>query len=330
MADLDIKKEILGFFRDTEGGFVSGEDISDALGFSRAGVWKHISKLRKDGYVIEAVPHHGYRLSSSPDKLYGYEISAGLDTGTMGRKAIYHYETIPTTNDKAYELAEKGSEEGTIIIAETQTKGKGRMGRTWTSPKGQGIYMSMILRPDVETDEIPAITLVAAAAVIAAVKKTSGLEPGTKWPNDVMIEGKKLCGILTEIKAQPDKVDFLILGIGINVNTPAGKLPLEGTALKEKCGRRLSRLELIRQILREFEKRYDILQKKGFAALRDECKKVSLVLKKEIRVEEHHKTIKGVAVDIDEKGVLIVKTAKDGLKRIFSGDVVLCRPGKGR
>ena len=328
MGEIDTKKKILGFFRDNEGGFVSGEDISDTLGFSRAGVWKYISKLREDGYVIEAVPHHGYRLSSSPDKLYGYEIAADLDTVELGRKAIYHYETIPTTNDKAYELAEKGEPEGTIVVAETQTKGKGRMGRAWMSPKGQGIYMSMVLRPDMETDEIPAITLIAAAAVIAAVKKTSGLEPGTKWPNDVMLKGKKVCGILTEIKAQPDKVDFLILGMGINVNTPSGKLPPEGTALSEECGHKLSRLELIRHILCEFEKRYDILQKKGFVALRDECKRLSLVLKNDIRVEEHHKVVKGVAVDIDEKGALIVKTDKEGLKRIFSGDVVLCRAAR--
>ncbi|MFH1552415.1 MAG: biotin--[acetyl-CoA-carboxylase] ligase [Candidatus Omnitrophota bacterium] len=325
MKEFDIEKRIIGFFRKDEVGFISGEDISGALGVSRACVWKYIKKLRESGYVIEAVPHLGYRLKSVPDRLYGYEISEGLETETIGRKSVYYYENIGSTNDRAYELAESGQPEGTLVIAETQTHGKGRIGRKWVSPKTGGIYMSLILRPDVETDEVPTITLVAAAAFIRAIKKTCELETRIKWPNDILVGGKKLCGILTELKAQPDRVDFLVLGIGINVNTPAKKLPPEGTSLKIELSRHVSRAELIRCMLEEFEKDYVRFKKEGFASLREECKELSLVLGRHVKVTEHHRSIEGLATDIDEKGALIIRTDTGRLQRVFSGDVVLCR-----
>lgn len=324
MKEFEIKKRIIGFFRQSSGGFVSGEEISGALGFSRASAWKYIEKLRDEGYEIEAVPHLGYRLRGAPDKLYGYDTDA-LSTKVFGRGPIYFYETISSTNDKAYELAESGEKEGTIVIAEAQTKGKGRVGRKWVSPKGEGIYLSIILRPDAETDEVPALTLIAASSIIKAIEKTCGLKGGMKWPNDVFIGGKKVCGVLTEMKAQPDAVDFLVLGIGINVNTPLGKLPPEGTSLKLETSCHVKRTELLKNVLEKLEKSYFTFKKKGFKPLRGECKKLSLVLGNQVKIVEHHHSITGKALDIDEKGALIVRTDKGKVQRVFSGDVVLCR-----
>jgi len=321
MSDVKIKKEILRFFYENKNEYVSGEEISASLGFSRASLWKHINKLRLDGYLIEAVPHLGYTLKSTPDKMYAYDISRGLTTDIIGKQKIWHYESLKSTNNRAYELAEKGEPEGTLVVAETQTSGKGRLGRKWISPKSGGIYFSLILRPDMESDKVPVITLVAAVSIQRAIKKICDIDAGIKWPNDILIDEKKVCGILCEIKAQPDMVDFLILGVGINVNTPLKKLPAEATSLKNESSRSVSRRKLMRQILTEIEKDYIKMKKEGFISLREECKKLSTVLNKRITVKEYSSSFEGIAKDIDEKGALIVKKKDGSRKRVFSGDV---------
>jgi len=323
MKDTDIKKQILDIFYKNSGKYVSGEDISASLGFSRAGLWKHVNKLRDDGYVIEAVPHLGYVLRSTPDKMYGYEIGRGLNTDIFGKQKIRHFESITSTNSKAYELAEEGAPEGTLVVAETQTSGKGRLGRKWISPKGKGIYCSIILRPDMEIDSIPVITLAGAVSIQRTIKKVCGIDAGVKWPNDILIGGKKVCGILTEIKAQPDMVDFLIIGIGININTDRKQIPPEATSLKIESAHCVSRTEFLRLMLNEMEKDYKKIKMEGFQTLRDECKNKSTVLNKHIKVSEHHRAIEGIAVDIDEKGALIIQTKTGERKRIFSGDVTV-------
>ena len=325
MKDFENKKKIIHYFRKSGGKHVSGEALSKELGFSRANVWKYIKRLREDGYVIEASSRLGYVLKASPDRISVYEIDVGLEARIFGKRPIYFYDEISSTNVRAYELAEEGAAEGTIVIADSQSKGKGRIGRKWVSPKGGGIYMSMILRPDVETDEIPTITLITASAVVKAIRQECSLEPAVKWPNDVMLGGKKVCGILTEIKAQPDSVDFLVVGIGINVNTPLSKLPPEGTSLSEGGAPLVDRTAFLRRLLFEFEKDYVKFKDEGFAALRAECKKLSLVLGKRVDIVEHHRPLSGKAVDIDEKGALVVLTDDGELRRVFSGDVMLCR-----
>lgn len=304
---------------------ISGEDISVHLGGSRASVWKYIMELRKDGYRIDAVPNLGYMLVLSPDVLFGYEIKNGLRTERIGKVDIHHYKSITSTNDEAYRLAEAGEPEGVVVIAETQIGGKGRLGRKWVSPKRSGIYMSLILRPDVETDAVPTITLIAALSVAKALNNIDGIDARIKWPNDIMIGSKKVCGILTEMKAQPDRVDFIVLGMGINVNTSRGRLPDSATSIKNVTGKECDRGAIVRRVLEEFEKDYKEFQKGRFAALRKECKKLSLILGKKVEITEHHRKIKGKAVDIDEKGALVVLERDGTLRRVFSGDVVLCR-----
>lgn len=325
MKEFEVKKTILDLFGKSGGGFVSGEEISDRLGFSRAYAWKYINKLRDEGYVFEAIPHKGYKLRSSPDKIYGYDLSRGLDTKIIGKRNVYHYEKTGSTNDKAYELAEKGEPEGAIIIAETQTRGKGRMGREWISPGGGGMYFSLILRPGVAPDRIPAITLIASMSVVKAIKSVCGLDAQLRWPNDILLGQKKICGILTEIKAQPDMVDFLVLGVGLNVNTDLSRLPRIATSLKAENGAPVNRLELLKCILTELEKDYSVFITDGFTPLRGRYKRVSSVLGRHIRIKERDLLIEGKAVDVDEKGALIVKTVSGTLRRVFSGDVTLCR-----
>ncbi|MFH1798381.1 MAG: biotin--[acetyl-CoA-carboxylase] ligase [Candidatus Omnitrophota bacterium] len=310
-----IEQNIISLLQKSNNRFISGEKISSVLGVSRAAVWKYIKKLREGGFRIEALPRRGYCLKLLPDKLYGHIVSSDLDTRVIGKKSIYHYEDIDSTNAKAYELADKGAEEGTVVFAETQSRGKGRMGRAWISPSG-GIYMSIVLRPRSEPSGIGAITLVSALAIARAIQDVRAVGCGIKWPNDILIEGKKVCGILTEIKAESDKIDFLILGIGINVNVDLKKLPKTSTSLQA------DRIRLVQCALKEIEKVYYQFLKQGFVSLRDECKALSCVIKKQVVIKDHARLTEGVVVDIDERGAMVVKTDDGALRHIFSGDVM--------
>src|SRR3989338_5397995 len=220
-----MHEQIINFLRKS-GEYISGEEISRALNVSRAGIWKYMQDLRAQGYEIVAVPHLGYRLVSYPDKLLAREIKFGLGTHILGKK-IFSREAISSTMDEAFELGVKGTEEGTLVCAESQTKGRGRMGRSWVSPKGKGIYMSVILRPQLSPNEIPKLTLLTAVAVAEAIYKIAGLKVAIKWPNDILVGTKKLGGILTEMSAEIDRIKFVVVGIGMNVNTTASQLPPE-------------------------------------------------------------------------------------------------------
>ncbi|MFH1305370.1 MAG: biotin--[acetyl-CoA-carboxylase] ligase [Candidatus Omnitrophota bacterium] len=323
MSAFEIKKRILEVFCENGKNFISGEKLSRLLGFSRAAVWKYVREMRDEGFAIVAAPRRGYCLKSMPDKVLGYMVAAGLDAGTIGRGPIYYHESTGSTNDRAYELAERGAPEGTLVIAERQTHGRGRRGRKWISPREGGIYASIVLRPAMEADEIPAVTIVAAISVTDAIKKMCAVKAGLKWPNDVLVSGKKICGILVEIKAEPDTVDFLILGIGVNVNADRGELPAEATSLKAETNRHVNRAELLRHILRAFDRDYALFTKKGFSASRTRSRALSLVLGKRVRVTGQSSPIEGTAQDIDAKGALVLTTDNGTTRRIFSGDIIL-------
>ena len=226
-------EKILRVLRKSPDEHVSSEELCVLTKISRSAVWKHVEALRAEGYEIEASPHLGYRLIAIPDALIPAEVMWELGTKTIG-KAVLSYKKVDSTNDVAYNLAENGIAEGTVVLAEEQAKGKGRHGRKWVSPPKSGIYMSCVLRPEIAPNEIPVITLMAAVAVAKAVRKTTGLQAMIKWPNDILVSGRKICGILTEMKAEQDSVDFIILGIGLNVNASARSLPEGGTSVKEE------------------------------------------------------------------------------------------------
>ena len=230
-----MEEAILNALRTRQGEFVSGEELSRMAGVSRTAIWKEIEKLRGEGYKILAQPHSGYQLIAVPDRLTAQELSWNLQTVKIGRR-IHAYDTADSTMDIAHRLATAGEPEGSVVFAEGQGRGRGRMGRTWISPKGKGIYCSVILRPQLQLTEIPKITLMAAVAVARAVEAGTALRPEIKWPNDLLIGGKKLCGILTELNAELNRVNTVVLGIGMNVNTPADNLPAHGTSLMRELG----------------------------------------------------------------------------------------------
>lgn len=308
---------------------LSGMEMSKTLGISRNAVWKHIKTLRREGYRIEAKPASGYRLVAVPSHPTSWEIQAGLGTEQIG-KEIYTLPQASSTNEVAFRLALKGAEEGTAVLAELQTKGKGRMGRTWESPAGLNIYLSIILRPRMVPSKTPLITLMAAVACAEAIDEVAGLLPAIKWPNDLLLEGKKLGGILTEADMELDTINFVVVGIGINVNMTRLSFPPSikdtATSLQEALGREISRIALIQAILRHMEQWYERLRQGRGAEITRRWKELSLVKGQQIEVTSLGEVVRGTALDIDEDGALLVQTDNTTIKKVVAGDVTL----KGR
>jgi len=308
----EMKGQILKALREI-GGYLSGETLSSQLGTSRVSIWKHIHSLKKDGYVIEASPR-GYRLVSSPDLLLPYEFP-GLE------QRIHYFPEIGSTMDAARELAKKGAGEGTIVVAEAQTCGRGRLSREWLSPAG-GIYLTLVFRPGISPAYAPRINLMASVAVAATIKKLFGLKAELKWPNDVLIEGRKVCGILAEMDAEMDVVNFVNVGIGINANTSIPQFEKTVTSLKDALGKEISRKNFLRALLMEIERQQPLLMK---ANLLQEWKKLSVTLNKDVRIVAPGEVIVGRAIDIDTTGALIVKGRNGSLKKAMAGDCIHLR-----
>ncbi len=315
-----MDEKILAVFREKDEN-VSGEELSRLLGVSRSAIWKHIEKLRDEGYDIAAHPHLGYRLIGIPDKLLAAEIKWKLNTKFLGKK-IYSYERVDSTMDIAYRLAEDNAPEGVVVFSEEQRRGRGRMDRNWVSPKGKGIYLSLILRPQILPLQASKITLLMAVAIAQAIRRVSGLAAKIKWPNDILINHKKVCGILTELSAELDRVRFLILGVGINVNTARSVLPKEATSIKEELGRKVSRIELAKEVLRQTEKYYSLFKQKKFSSIAREWKDLSAILGSRVKVVFQGKKIEGQAQDIDSQGALVIRRDNGFLEHIWTGDVV--------
>jgi BirA family biotin operon repressor/biotin-[acetyl-CoA-carboxylase] ligase len=324
-----LDEKILAQLREDPESYVSGEELCRLAGISRAAIWKHVEKLRTEGYDIEASPHLGYRLAGVPDRLIPSEIKWKLKTKIFGSQII-SYRKVDSTNDAAYELAEKGIKEGTIVLAEEQGRGKGRHGRSWQSPPKGGIYMSIVLRPRMAPNEIPRITLLAAVAAAKSIRKATGLSAMIKWPNDILIGNKKVCGILTEMKAEQDSVDFVVLGMGINVNTPVRSLPRGASSLREEMrdtNRRteLSRVEISKKILEALEAEYNTLKEKGSGPIMEEWRRLSAMLGSRIRVVLQNRAFEGQAHDIDPDGSLVVRLDSGVMEKVSSGDVEMVR-----
>jgi len=307
-----MKGQILKALRECSD-YLSGEKLSEQLGISRVSIWKHIRSLKKDGYVIGASPR-GYRLVSSPDLLLPYEFP-DLE------QRIHYFPEIGSTMDAARELARKGAGEGTIVIAEAQAHGRGRLSREWLSPKG-GIYFTLILRPSISPAYAPRINLMASVAVAATIRKLFGLNAELKWPNDVLIEGRKVCGILAEMDAEMDVVNFVNVGIGINANTSVPQFEKTATSLKDTLGREISRKEFLSVLLGEIERRQALLME---ADLLEEWKKLSGTLNKYVRILSLGEVIVGRAIDIDTTGALIIRKRNGSLKKALAGDCIHLR-----
>jgi len=306
------KKHILKALQDY-GDHLSGEILSEQLGISRVSIWKHIRSLKEDGYVIDASAR-GYRLVSSPDLMLPYEFP-GLE------ERIHYFPEIGSTMDAARELARKGAKEGTIVIAEAQAHGRGRLSREWLSPKG-GIYFTLILRPRISPAYAPRINLMASVAVATTIKKLFGLNAELKWPNDVLIEDRKVCGILAEMDAEMDVINFVNVGIGINANTSVPQFVKTATSLKDVLGREISRKDFLSVLLGEIEWQQALLME---ADLIEEWKKLSGTLNKYVRILSPREVIVGRAIDIDTTGALILKERSGSLKKALAGDCIHLR-----
>ena len=317
--------DILKFLREKE--YVSGEVLAQKLGISRVAVWKQIQKLKDMGYKITSDQNLGYCLISRPDLLLPQEIQRGLSTNYIG-KEIYYFPELKSTNIMAKEKVlhrVEGMDEGTLIIAEKQSAGKGRLGREWFSPPG-GIWLSIILYPQLFPSYISRITLMTAVAVVKTIKVCTQIEPQIKWPNDILINEKKVCGILTEMSAELDIINWVVVGIGINANIDLRDFPediQENTiSLKETSGKEISRVKLAQTFLQEFEKYYEKLKRKEFSSILKEWKLYSHTLRKKIRVDIGERIITGEAIGINESGALILKKEDGELAEIISGTII--------
>jgi len=301
----------------------SGAKISVELGISRTAVWKRIVSLRKKGFIIEAVPSKGYRLVKSPDLSAEY-IKSAVKGGLW--KDVFVYELVSSTNELAMSQAIKtGLQSNTVIIADSQVKGKGRLGRMWISPPGRNIYMSLAFKPGLDTKDATMLTLLTAVACAHAINKISGLQVSIKWPNDLMLSGKKLGGVLTEIRADIDKINLAVIGIGINVNMEGEDFIEDirsiATSIKEETGTYCSRNELVIEVLRQIEHFYSMLINLGKYPLLKEWKILSSTLGKSVKVVMGDEILIGLAEDIDDNGMLILKLDSGLRRQISAGDI---------
>ena len=309
-----MRNKILTMLKNTDE-YISGESMSAELGISRAAIWKHIKKLKEEGYNILSVTNKGYKLDSVPDNISVEEINLRLSTDFIARN-IKYINSTDSTNNECKRLDDKAN--GTLVISEIQTAGKGRLGRVWDSPYGSGIWMSLLLKPDIPLDCVSQITLVAGMAVCKALGNGSMI----KWPNDIVVNSKKLCGILTEMSAEIERINYVICGIGINVNTEEfpEELRDKATSLFIETGERHNRAEIIADIMNEFEMLYKIFVEKGFGEIAAEYKEMCITLNRSVQVIYKNETVLGTAVDVDNSGNLIVET-ENGRITVSSGEV---------
>lgn len=307
-----------------KGEYVSGEEISEKFGVSRTAIWKQIKHLREMGYEISSMPRIGYCLKKSPDLLLPEEIISKSNLEFLGRE-IYYYPSIGSTNEEAKRLAQEGALHGSLVIAEEQTGGKGRMGRTWISPPRVGIWMSIILRPSLKPHEAPRITMTSAVAAAKAIRKSTGADCRIKWPNDLLIEGKKVAGILTEMSSDMDGINYVVTGIGINVNNEdfPEELKETATSLKLVCGKNIDRLEVLTEFLSDFEEYYRYLEAGEFKNVLQEWRVLCCNLGRRVKIAGRNFALEGIALDVDDDGALLVKSESGTVERILSGDVSL-------
>lgn len=303
---------------------VSGQQLADEFGISRTSVWKHIKDLQEKGYEISSVKKKGYVLTDIPDSLEASTIQPLLKTKRLG-KTIEYVATCESTQIIAHQLAQQGVLDGTTVLAEEQTSGRGRMARKWDSAYGKGIWMSVILRPDVPLHRAPQFTLIAAVALVRAIEEVTDIRPDIKWPNDILVKGKKCTGILTELQSDADGIQALIIGIGLNANQEYDDFSEEvqniATSLKMETGRHVSRQKLVRSILFHLEQYTEIYINEGFGVLKLMWESYSTTIGKKVRARMAKETLEGIAESITDEGILQLRTADGKLHGIYSADI---------
>lgn len=304
--------------------YISGQLLSDELNISRSAVWKHINELKKDGYQIEGKSNKGYRIIGFPEKLSENTIKWGLETDWLGQ-SVKHFESITSTQTIAHEEAQNDAEEGTLIVADEQTKGRGRITRHWHSNKNQGIWMSMVLRPEIEPQEAPQLTLLTATVLADVIRKYTKLEPQIKWPNDILIDGKKVAGILTEMQAEQDRIWYVIIGIGMNVNQDKEDIPNDilsrATSLKIEANKEWNLKDLIQEILRTFETTYEYYLNHGFSTIKENWEKYGFKIGKEIHIKTMKDEWKAPFLGISDDGALLTVDNEGKETTLYSAEI---------
>jgi BirA family biotin operon repressor/biotin-[acetyl-CoA-carboxylase] ligase len=326
-SDSALDTAILTALRQAQEGSVSGADLAARLKVTRAAIWARIEALRELGFDIEASPHHGYRLLSAPDRLYGDDLKSRLGPTHIIGRDIRVFQETNSTNDLADRLARDGAEEGVVVFAEKQSRGRGRMGRAWASPPGLGLWFSVVLRPRLTPQSATQLTIAAATAARRAIHHVTGLEPDIKWPNDLLLDGRKTAGILTEMGAELDKIKYLIIGMGVNVNLTEADFPPElrrvATSLRQVLGRPIHRPELAAQLLRELDTDYARVTSGHFDAVAEEWSRHCRTLGQRVVIIQGERRIEGRAEGLDHDGALLLRNTRGRLERIIGGDVML-------
>src|SRR3989338_7192881 len=310
------EQAILRLLKKESHSYLSGQALSKTFGISRTAIWKHIKAIKEMGYGVEASPAKGYRLNLQNLPFNAFEISSNLKTSFIGK-----------------DISSKGAKEGFAVVADSQTKGKGRLGRRWESPAGVNIYTSIVLRPNIMPVFAPQLTLVSAVAVAETISRFlnngSGYkpEPTVKWPNDILINSKKIAGILTEMSSEMDRVNFVVIGIGVNVNMPKKMLPEElrtvATSLREETGKEISRTDFIRTLYLSIEKWYKLYLTNGFEPIREAWNSYFNMAGKVVKVQQMDRVIEGVAVGIDADGTFLLQVKSGSVLRSISVDVTI-------
>ncbi|GIO28434.1 biotin--[acetyl-CoA-carboxylase] ligase [Ornithinibacillus bavariensis] len=304
--------------------YISGQEISDKLKISRSAIWKHMKELEKDGYEIEAKRNKGYRILGSPNKVSENTIQWGLETNWLGKKVI-HKASTPSTQIVAHQLAQEGAGHGTVVIADEQTAGKGRLSRDWYSAKNKGIWMSIILRPNILPYLAPQLTLLTATVLADVFQKKLQLAPKIKWPNDIILNDKKVSGILTEMQAEQDKINYVIIGFGINVNHEQKELPNtiinRATSLKIETGQAWEIIELIQRILATFEEKYEEYMSKGFPIVKQRWEQNGYRIGEKTKIKSFQSVDEAVIMGIADDGALLAKYQDGEVKKIYSAEI---------
>ena len=324
------RDRILELFRNRPDNFVSGADVCRELGISRTAVWKHIVHLRENGYEIEAIPSRGYRLLTLPDLLLPAEVTSGLQTRCVGTEVVY-FDQTDSTNAQARRLADAGAAEGTVVIADSQSGGKGRLGRNWSSPAGVNLYLSVILRPAISPRVATQMTFLSAVAVARAIEATGPFSPQLKWPNDVLLNGHKVAGLLNELNAETEQIHYLVLGVGVNLNMTQDQFPADlrspATSLLLDGGEIVSRRLFTQSLLQSLDQLYASYLSEGFGPLKEEWERRCNVMNRWVEVDyQSHKQV-GQVSGVDETGALLLSLSGGVTERVLAGDVRLLNRG---
>lgn len=323
MKENNMKNKILLLLKSNDR-YISGEELSKMLGITRSAIWKYIKSLRAEGYVINSVTNRGYKLKDSSNAINEIELSENLKTKWLGKKIIY-ISNVDSTSSEIKRISVNNPPIGTTVVAEEQSGGKGRLGRNWTSPKGSGLWFSFILRPNIVPSQIAGITLAVGLGVCKAIRNYTGLDAKIKWPNDVIINNKKLCGILTEMTAEADKINYAVVGIGINVNIESfpEDIKHKATSLFMEMGRNVDRVELFKNVLFEVENYIDSYLLKLDTEILDEYKELCATLGRNVEVIRGNQRLIGKAIDIGSTGDLVIETETGQKVLVNSGEVTV-------